>query len=98
MSRWTPKDDTARRTVYARVRTEERVCWLCHQLIDLELNWPDPMSFSVDHVLPASTHQHLALERSNLHAAHLKCNRRRGAKPAARVTPRATTPRTSRDW
>jgi 5-methylcytosine-specific restriction endonuclease McrA len=54
-------------------------CQLCNSPIDLRLKSPDPMSFSIDHIVPVSlggTH-----EQANLQAAHLVCNSRRGNKP-----------------
>lgn len=54
------------------------VCPLCSERIDPAPQWPDPMSKSVDHVVPLSkggTH-----EQSNLQWTHLVCNIRKGAK------------------
>lgn len=53
-------------------------CTLCGTRIDRELKYPDPLSKSVDHIVPLSkggTH-----EQSNLAWAHLVCNNRKGAK------------------
>lgn len=53
-------------------------CTLCAAPIDHELKYPDPLSKSVDHIVPLSrggTH-----EQSNLAWAHLVCNMRKGAK------------------
>ena len=52
-------------------------CQLCGGAIDPSLRWPDPMSQSVDHIVPLSkggTH-----EQSNLQWTHLVCNIRKGA-------------------
>lgn len=54
------------------------VCALCNQRIDHLLAWPEPMSRSVDHIVPLSkggTH-----EQSNLAWTHLVCNLKKGAK------------------
>lgn len=64
--------------LWAQVKREEPTCWLCGRLIDPALKYPDPMSFSVDHVQLASTHPWLAKERSNMRGSHLDCNRKRG--------------------
>lgn len=59
-----------------QVLAEERTCWLCGLEIDAELRWPDPMSGSGDHIVPASDGG--PAERSNARAAHLRCNAIRG--------------------
>lgn len=58
-------------------------CWICEQTIDLMLTRPDPLSFSIDHVVPlaaAGTHTY-----DNVAPAHLICNMRKGVRllPAA---------------
>jgi len=58
---------------------DKGICQLCTKPIDLLLQHPDPMSYSLDHKIPRSlggTH-----EQRNLQAAHLICNSRRGNKP-----------------
>lgn len=48
------------------------VCQLCGQPVDATLKWPDPMSKSLDHIVPLSkggTH-----EPGSVHLAHLVCN------------------------
>lgn len=53
-------------------------CPLCDQRIDSSLAHPDPLSKSVDHIVPLSkggTH-----ERANVQWAHLVCNIRKGAR------------------
>jgi len=53
-------------------------CALCGLAIDAELRWPDPLSKSVDHIVPLSkggTH-----EQGNLQWAHLRCNMRKGSR------------------
>ena len=58
---------------------DKGICQLCLQPIDLTLDYPNPMSYSIDHKIPRSlggTH-----EQRNLQASHLVCNVRRGNKP-----------------
>ena len=99
MSQWTPQDDRIRRDVYAQVRREEDICWLCNRLIDKTLKYPHPRSFSVDHIILASIAPELALERTNLHAAHLDCNRERGRKSAREYfESKEKKTLTSREW
>ena len=57
---------------------DKRICHLCRQHIPRQAKWPDPWSFSLDHVQPQSLggfHDH-----TNLRAAHLRCNQSRGNK------------------
>ena len=54
-------------------------CGICQEPIDTTLAWPDPLSLSLDHIIPRSlggTHS-----ASNLQAAHLQCNAKRGNRP-----------------
>lgn len=51
-------------------------CMLCHELVDLDLKFPHPKSFSVDHVVPRSHGG--ANELENYRLTHLGCNSRRG--------------------
>jgi 5-methylcytosine-specific restriction endonuclease McrA len=69
----------------AQVLAEEGgVCWLCLR----------PGANSVDHVIPVVDAPWLEYERGNCHAAHLKCNKKRGTKPARQAKPLET----SRTW
>lgn len=52
-------------------------CGLCKDLVDPALSHPDPLSVSLDHVVPMSRGgPHLY---SNVQCAHLKCNVDKGA-------------------
>lgn len=75
------------RTLRASFRTEcERAdapCWICRQPIDYTIiNSPgdkqNTEAWEPDHLYPRSTHPHLRLDRANLRASHLGCNRARG--------------------
>jgi 5-methylcytosine-specific restriction endonuclease McrA len=83
MSKYTP-----RTRVYwdlrEHVRRAQPLCWLCGREIDPAAKYPDPWSFSVDHVIAASIRPDLAETLSNMRAAHIRCNRRRqtGTSPA----------------
>lgn len=52
------------------------VCGLCGDGIDPDAAWPDPLSASLDHILPLSKGGHHVPE--NVQAAHLSCNVRKG--------------------
>jgi 5-methylcytosine-specific restriction endonuclease McrA len=64
-------------TAELRVRDGDS-CYLCGELIDFDLKWPNTMSPSVDHVHP------IALgglhTKENAAMTHVKCNVRKGAK------------------
>lgn len=75
------------------LRTERRPCWLCGQPIDYALTWPDPNSFSLDHIKARKTHPHLEHEPTNHAAAHLRCNSSRQTKD-----PRPALGSQSRTW
>lgn len=60
---------------------DEWTCQLCGAFIDRNLRGPDPMSPSIDHVIPlvrGGDHVY-----SNMQASHLLCNMRKGSKIAA---------------
>ena len=53
-------------------------CGICHQAIDPDVKHPDPMSASLDHIVPiARGGEH---SRANAQAAHLTCNVRKADK------------------
>lgn len=58
---------------------DKGICQICNEPIDLTLEYPDMQSFSVDHIIPRSHGGNHAL--SNLQAAHLVCNIKRGNQP-----------------
>lgn len=53
------------------------VCVVCGQPIDITLAWPDPMSFSADHVEAIALGGH---NRGQLQPTHLVHNQRKGIK------------------
>lgn len=52
------------------------VCGLCGESIDRSLSWPDPLSVSLDHIVPLSKGG--AHTMANVQAAHLVCNVSKG--------------------
>ena len=58
-------------------------CHLCRKRVDPALRWPDPMSASVDHLIPVSDGGRD--ETSNLALSHLTCNLKRGASGPAQL-------------
>ncbi len=88
------------------------LCWICAgecpdfswdelpfgtAAIDTTIEWPDPASKSVDHIIPISMlppDSPLLWRQENLKPAHLRCNSARGSGRAEE----AVECRTSRDW
>jgi 5-methylcytosine-specific restriction endonuclease McrA/predicted nucleic acid-binding Zn ribbon protein len=59
--------------VRAAVIAEESHCGFCGVEVDKSLRFPDPMSATVDHIVPWSQGGH-TYARSNLRLAHFRCN------------------------
>lgn len=73
----------------ARLRvTTLPVCRWCFRPIDLSLRWPDPLSWSADHVIPLDLGGPLHGERAPM---HLKCNSARGISPLPPLPADTTT-------
>lgn len=51
-------------------------CQLCRKPVNKKLKWPDPMSPSIDHIIPLSKGG--AHERRNVQLAHVGCNMKAG--------------------
>lgn len=62
-------------------RRDDWTCHLCADAIPRLAAWPDPLSLSMDHVVPLSMGG--LHDPSNVKAAHLKCNVAKGARIAA---------------
>lgn len=75
--------DRARRAIAARVRAGEPCC-LCNRPIDLSIPYPDPWSFTVEHVTPTS-HGGADHGDEQLAPAHFRCNRQRSNGPTGTV-------------
>ncbi|QGJ92104.1 HNH endonuclease [Gordonia phage Keelan] len=69
------RDEAYKRKRRRLLRETDGICWLCGEEIDMTLVFPDPMSFSADHVYPVGEGNPNA---GPLMAAHLRCNQRRG--------------------
>lgn len=52
-------------------------CYLCGSSIDFDIRHPNPMSASLDHIVPVSKGGHHTLDNAAM--AHLLCNMRKGA-------------------
>lgn len=82
------------RQLREHIKATENICHLCGDPIPQDAKWPDPLSFSLDHLEPRIFRPDLALDRGNARAAHYGCNSRRGNGTQRR---RGKTPR-SRRW
>lgn len=59
---------------------DEWICGICSQAVDPALTSPEPMSASIDHIVPVSLGGNHT--RANVRLAHLRCNTKRGNRPA----------------
>lgn len=58
------------------LKSRDIECYLCDEVIDYSLKWPDPGSHSLDHKIPLSLGGDHVVE--NLAFTHLVCNLRKG--------------------
>lgn len=61
--------DRNRRKIYAT----QSVCGICGKPVDMSLRYPNPMSKTVDHIIPINRGGHPS-DLDNLQLAHLACN------------------------
>lgn len=69
---------TWRRLVEQVKLTQPHICYLCSKPIDLSLHHFDPLSFTVDHVIPIAEDPSRAEDPTNLRPAHRRCNSSKG--------------------
>lgn len=62
--------DKNARKIYAT----QKVCAICGKPVDFSLKWPDPMSKTIDHIIPVAKGGHPS-DINNLQLAHFSCNR-----------------------
>lgn len=53
-------------------------CWLCGTDIDYRLQYPHPMSWSLDHAVTVKERPELMMDRNNFRSSHHDCNQQRG--------------------
>ena len=67
--------DRNKKKIYAT----QKVCGICGQPVDFSLRYPNPMSKTVDHIIPINRGGHPS-DLANLQLAHLSCNRQKSDK------------------
>ena len=70
----------ARKTVL----TTQDVCGICGNLVDKTLKWPNPLSPTIDHIIPIIKGGH-PTDLHNLQLAHWCCNRQKSDKLAKQI-------------
>lgn len=62
-----------------KIIASEEICAICGKKVDKKLKYPDPMSTTVDHIIPVSKGGHPS-DLNNLQLAHFYCNRQKSDK------------------
>lgn len=65
-------------TLIEIARRDRNRCQLCRRKVDLTVQWPDPKSPSIDHVIPVSEGGDDT--KTNVQLAHFGCNSGKGAR------------------
>lgn len=65
-----------------RILMSQSICAICGRPVDMELKSPDPMSPTVDHIIPINKGGHPS-DINNLQLAHWICNRMKSDKVIA---------------
>lgn len=90
-----PRGTQAWRRLCAQVYAEEAYCWICQGWVDQALPREDPMSRTVDHVVPVARGGPAIPDRAGVRLAHRRCNSARGDQPERLTQQRLTIPITS---
>lgn len=76
-TRWAQRPDKLGKSQRQKIlNRDEWRCYLCHRDIPKDARWPEPLSGTVDHVVPWSVSQNN--HPDNLRAAHWRCNYDKG--------------------
>jgi len=81
------------------VLASQSVCAICGRPVDKSLKYPDPMSATVDHIIPVSKNGD-PVSLDNLQLAHRCCNRAKSDKILKEVQPKDENRKLplSEDW
>ena len=78
-----PERDTALRSQYEAnkkiILATQSICGICGKPVDKSIKYPDPMSPTVDHIIPIAAHGD-PVSLDNLQLAHRYCNRMKSDK------------------
>lgn len=76
-----PERDPSKRAMWEHnkkiILTTQSICGICGKPVDKSLKYPDPMSATVDHIIPVSRNGD-PTSLDNLQLAHRYCNRQKG--------------------
>lgn len=72
--------DRARKTILS----SQSICGICGNPVDKSLKWPNPLSPTVDHIIPVIKGGH-PTDLHNLQLAHWCCNRQKSDKLAQQI-------------
>ena len=75
----------------------QSICGICGKPVDKTLKAPDPMSATVDHIIPISRNGHPS-DLSNLQLAHRACNRMKSDRLSMEPPPAPKKIKTMLDW
>ena len=75
----TGKHEVAFKRNKKKIFASQNVCGICHQLVDMSLKYPHPLSPCIDHIIPIDAGGHPS-DINNLQLAHWKCNRQKANK------------------
>ena len=83
------------------ILASQSICAICGRPVDKSIKSPDPMSPSIDHIIPIAKGGHPS-DINNLQLTHRACNRAKGTKlapdqPAEKVNMNRMLPH-SRNW
>lgn len=82
-----PRNTRQRDRDRAALRKRGGACGICGELIDYDLDWRDPRSFTADHIVPLARGGADTLE--NKQAAHRECNSKKRARLVAPIVRRS---------